>query len=208
MAALARRDLKDAAAHAEKGIRLADQRRYGLTAAQEMLRHSDISITSAHYVENKQRSVLASDICSKASEPSFAYAMRQLLDAFGRRCASDAIISSTRSQRAVRKRASVSISGSRARQRVTNRCVSRDSKTSALKETGLFRFLVETQLRDCFQMLHSNAHFNCGVPNMFPIAYSESRKIERKSTSFSANRQFSQRSSLAVRFQTKRNALA
>jgi Phage integrase family len=32
--------------------------RYGLTAAQEMLRHSDISITSAHYVENKQRSVL------------------------------------------------------------------------------------------------------------------------------------------------------
>ena len=31
---------------------------YGLTAAQEMLRHSDISITSAHYVENKQRSVL------------------------------------------------------------------------------------------------------------------------------------------------------
>ena len=32
--------------------------RYGLTAAQEMLRHADVAITAAHYVENKQRSVL------------------------------------------------------------------------------------------------------------------------------------------------------
>jgi integrase len=32
--------------------------RYGLTAAQEMLRHADIQVTAAHYVENKQRSVL------------------------------------------------------------------------------------------------------------------------------------------------------
>jgi hypothetical protein len=31
---------------------------YGLTAAQEMLRHADIQVTAAHYVENKQRSVL------------------------------------------------------------------------------------------------------------------------------------------------------
>jgi hypothetical protein len=31
--------------------------RYGLTAAQEMLRH-DIAVTAAHYVENKRRSVL------------------------------------------------------------------------------------------------------------------------------------------------------
>jgi integrase len=32
--------------------------RYGLTAAQEMLRHADVQVTAAHYVENKQRSVL------------------------------------------------------------------------------------------------------------------------------------------------------
>ena len=32
--------------------------RFGLTAAQEMLRHADIAVTAAHYVENKQRSVL------------------------------------------------------------------------------------------------------------------------------------------------------
>ena len=32
--------------------------RYGLTAASEMLRHADVKITAAHYVENKQRSVL------------------------------------------------------------------------------------------------------------------------------------------------------
>jgi integrase len=32
--------------------------RYGLTAAQEMLRHADIAVTAAHYVENKRRSVL------------------------------------------------------------------------------------------------------------------------------------------------------
>ena len=32
--------------------------RYGLTAAQEMLRHADVAVTAAHYVENKQRSVL------------------------------------------------------------------------------------------------------------------------------------------------------
>lgn len=32
--------------------------RYGLTAAQEMLRHADIQVTAAHYVENKQRSIL------------------------------------------------------------------------------------------------------------------------------------------------------
>jgi hypothetical protein len=32
--------------------------RYGLTAAQEMLRHADIQVTAAQYVENKQRSVL------------------------------------------------------------------------------------------------------------------------------------------------------
>jgi len=32
--------------------------RYGLTAAQAMLRHSDIHVTAAHYVENKRRSVL------------------------------------------------------------------------------------------------------------------------------------------------------
>jgi len=32
--------------------------RYGLTAASEMLRHGDIAVTAAHYVENKQRSVL------------------------------------------------------------------------------------------------------------------------------------------------------
>ena len=31
---------------------------YGLTAAQEMLRHADIAVTAAHYVENKRRSVL------------------------------------------------------------------------------------------------------------------------------------------------------
>jgi len=32
--------------------------RYGLTAAQEMLRHADLAVTAAHYVENKRRSVL------------------------------------------------------------------------------------------------------------------------------------------------------
>ena len=32
--------------------------RYGLTAAQEMLRHADIAVTTAHCVENKRRSVL------------------------------------------------------------------------------------------------------------------------------------------------------
>jgi integrase len=32
--------------------------RYGLTAAQEMLRHADVAVTAAHCVENKQRSVL------------------------------------------------------------------------------------------------------------------------------------------------------
>jgi integrase len=32
--------------------------RFGLTAAQEMLRHANIHTTAAHYVENKQRSVL------------------------------------------------------------------------------------------------------------------------------------------------------
>ena len=32
--------------------------RYGLTAAQEMLRHADIAVTAAHYIENKRRSVL------------------------------------------------------------------------------------------------------------------------------------------------------
>ena len=32
--------------------------RYGLTAASEMLRHADVVVTAAHYVENKQRSVL------------------------------------------------------------------------------------------------------------------------------------------------------
>src|SRR5262249_16901859 len=37
--------------------------RYGLTAAQEMLRHADVQVTAAHYVENKQRSVLGSVIC-------------------------------------------------------------------------------------------------------------------------------------------------
>jgi hypothetical protein len=29
--------------------------RYGLTAAQEMLRHANVAVTAAHYVENKQR---------------------------------------------------------------------------------------------------------------------------------------------------------
>ena len=32
--------------------------RYGLTAAQEQLRHANIGVTAAHYVENKHRSVL------------------------------------------------------------------------------------------------------------------------------------------------------
>ena len=32
--------------------------RYGLTAASEMLRHADVAVTAAHYVENKQRSIL------------------------------------------------------------------------------------------------------------------------------------------------------
>jgi integrase len=32
--------------------------RFGLTAAQEMLRHADVAVTAAHYVENKQRAVL------------------------------------------------------------------------------------------------------------------------------------------------------
>jgi integrase len=32
--------------------------RYGLTAAQEQLRHATVTVTAAHYVENKQRSVL------------------------------------------------------------------------------------------------------------------------------------------------------
>ena len=32
--------------------------RYGLTAASEMLRHADIAVTAAHYVENRKRSVL------------------------------------------------------------------------------------------------------------------------------------------------------
>ena len=32
--------------------------RYGLTAAQEMLRHADVAVTAAHYVENRHRSVL------------------------------------------------------------------------------------------------------------------------------------------------------
>jgi Phage integrase family len=33
--------------------------RYGLTAAQEQLRHANIGVTAAHYVENKHRSVLS-----------------------------------------------------------------------------------------------------------------------------------------------------
>jgi hypothetical protein len=32
--------------------------RHGLTAASEMLRHADVAVTAAHYVENKKRSVL------------------------------------------------------------------------------------------------------------------------------------------------------
>jgi hypothetical protein len=32
--------------------------RYGLAAAREMLRHANIHVTAAHYVENKHRSVL------------------------------------------------------------------------------------------------------------------------------------------------------
>jgi integrase len=32
--------------------------RYGLTAAQEQLRHANVGVTAAHYVENKHRSVL------------------------------------------------------------------------------------------------------------------------------------------------------
>ena len=36
--------------------------RYGLTAAQEMLRHADVAVTAAHYVENKQRPFSASVI--------------------------------------------------------------------------------------------------------------------------------------------------
>ena len=32
--------------------------RYGLTAAQEQLRHANVAVTAAHYVENKHRSVL------------------------------------------------------------------------------------------------------------------------------------------------------
>jgi Phage integrase family len=35
--------------------------RYGLFAASSMLRHADIAVTAAHYVENKQRSVLGFD---------------------------------------------------------------------------------------------------------------------------------------------------
>jgi integrase len=41
--------------------------RYGLTAAQEMLRHADVAVTAAHYVENKQRSFSASDIFQSAN---------------------------------------------------------------------------------------------------------------------------------------------
>jgi site-specific recombinase XerD len=32
--------------------------RYGLTAAQEQLRHANVAVTAAHYVENKRRSIL------------------------------------------------------------------------------------------------------------------------------------------------------
>jgi integrase len=32
--------------------------RYGLTAAQEMLRHANVAVTAAHYVENKRKSIL------------------------------------------------------------------------------------------------------------------------------------------------------
>ena len=32
--------------------------RYGLTSAQEQLRHANVGVTAAHYVENKHRSVL------------------------------------------------------------------------------------------------------------------------------------------------------
>ena len=33
-------------------------RALGLAAAQEMLRHANVAVTAAHYVENKKRSVL------------------------------------------------------------------------------------------------------------------------------------------------------
>jgi integrase len=46
--------------------------RYGLTAAQEMLRHADIAVTAAHYVENKQQSVLGFGHLLK-SEPTIHF---------------------------------------------------------------------------------------------------------------------------------------
>jgi hypothetical protein len=44
--------------------------RFGLVAAQRMLRHAQVAVTAAHYAEIKARPSWASDICSKVTAPS------------------------------------------------------------------------------------------------------------------------------------------
>jgi hypothetical protein len=56
------RHFKDAAAPHFAKSTAAKSTPAGLTAAQEMLRHADVTVTAAHYVENKQPSFSASDI--------------------------------------------------------------------------------------------------------------------------------------------------
>ena len=58
MAPLEGRPLEDPAPRAPQRYGSQINARYGLTAASEMLRHADVVVTAAHYVENKQRSVL------------------------------------------------------------------------------------------------------------------------------------------------------
>ena len=58
MAPRARRHLPCSDTRVAKRIRLLVYQHFGLVAASEALRHSNISTTFNHYVENKQRSVL------------------------------------------------------------------------------------------------------------------------------------------------------
>jgi site-specific recombinase XerC len=44
--------------------------RYGLTAAQEMLRHANVAVTAARYVENKQRAVLGTSAQGRSHDHS------------------------------------------------------------------------------------------------------------------------------------------
>ena len=46
------------ASHVEERIRIQINARFGLVAAQRMLRHAQVGVTAAHYVEIKTRPVL------------------------------------------------------------------------------------------------------------------------------------------------------